>query len=275
MKRKLGFIQGRMSPIVDGKIQAFPWSNWQHEFFDACENNFALIEWTLDYDRLYSNPIMTDHGQLEVLSLCDKYGIKIPSLTGDFIMQRPFYKQKYSEHKSELLMDFVSVVNACSKLKIGIIVFPLVDEGALKNCEEEVELLQLLKSVHKHLVAAGVKVAFESDYKPRLLHNFISKLPEDTYGINYDIGNSASLGHDPALEISTYADRILNVHIKDRTFGGGTVALGKGDAQFKTVFNELKKAGYGGNYILQTARSEGGYHKEALNKYRGMVLEWI
>ena len=27
----VGFMQGRLSPMVDGKIQAFPWGHWQEE----------------------------------------------------------------------------------------------------------------------------------------------------------------------------------------------------------------------------------------------------
>jgi len=28
---RIGFMQGRLSPQVNGKIQAFPWSHWQSE----------------------------------------------------------------------------------------------------------------------------------------------------------------------------------------------------------------------------------------------------
>ena len=29
---KLGFMQGRLSPIYRNRIQAFPWNNWKKEF---------------------------------------------------------------------------------------------------------------------------------------------------------------------------------------------------------------------------------------------------
>ena len=32
---RIGFMQGRLSPLVDGKIQAFPWDHWQAEFPEA------------------------------------------------------------------------------------------------------------------------------------------------------------------------------------------------------------------------------------------------
>ena len=73
-------------------------------------------------------------------------------------------------------------------------------------------------------------IVFESDYTPIKLKNFIDQLSPESFGINYDIGNSASMGFDPIEEIETYGQRILNVHIKDRLFNGATVPLGSGDA---------------------------------------------
>ena len=34
MKKKfsIGFMQGRLSKIVDNKIQSFPWESWEEEF---------------------------------------------------------------------------------------------------------------------------------------------------------------------------------------------------------------------------------------------------
>lgn len=55
---QLGFIQGRLSPIVDGKIQAFPWQHWREEFPIAHEIGLRKIEWTLDQDRLHENPFI-------------------------------------------------------------------------------------------------------------------------------------------------------------------------------------------------------------------------
>ena len=66
MNNKIGFIQGRLSPIVDGKIQAFPWDYWKEEFPLAEKYNFHLIEWTLDQADLYMNPLMTNKGRSKI-----------------------------------------------------------------------------------------------------------------------------------------------------------------------------------------------------------------
>ena len=66
MDSLIGFLQGRLSPLVNGKIQAFPWDYWQQEFKIASTNGFRIMEWTLDQDRLYDNPLMTTEGQQEI-----------------------------------------------------------------------------------------------------------------------------------------------------------------------------------------------------------------
>ena len=86
---RIGFMQGRLSPVISGKIQEFPWKNWRQEFDIASRLGFSLMEWTLDQERLYESPLMTEIGQLEIIKLSHNYGIRIPSLTGDCFMQSP------------------------------------------------------------------------------------------------------------------------------------------------------------------------------------------
>ena len=79
MNNNVGFMQGRLSDQVNNLIQAFPSQNWKQEFKTAKEININLMEWTLDYDNLYLNPIMTREGRKEIKSLSEKYSILIPS----------------------------------------------------------------------------------------------------------------------------------------------------------------------------------------------------
>ena len=97
---RIGFMQGRLSPIVDNKIQSFPWNNWQQEIETASKNNINIIEWTIDDDRLYENPLLTDKGREEINFLIKENKVKIPSLTGDCFMQNPFWKA-HGEHKKK------------------------------------------------------------------------------------------------------------------------------------------------------------------------------
>ena len=271
---KIGLMQGRLSPKVDGKIQAFPWDSWQGEFPAAQALDIRLIEWTLDQDRLYGNPLMTIVGQAEIRGLCAKHNLRVGSLTGDCFMQAPFWKEGGAARES-LQRDFLAIARASSAIGIVHIVVPLVDNGGMQDKAQEDDVIGFLTAQADTFRTLGVKIVFECDYAPAELARFIARLEPGLFGINYDIGNSASLGFDPAEEFAAYGPRILNVHVKDRMLGGTTVPLGTGNARFTTVFDALARQDYRGDYILQTARATGDDHAMVLAKYRDMAVGWL
>ena len=270
----IGFMQGRLCNQVDGKIQSFPWEDWEEEFSVSESISLSTLEWTLDHEKLYENPLMTKEGQRKICDLSLLHSVTIPSLTGDCFMQAPFWKSSL-DRGSELQNDFLAICDACSAIGIQMIIVPLVDNGSLENNQQEDRLVDFLLSHEQYFEHKRIKILFESDFEPLDLKRFINRLPNDRFGINYDIGNSAALGFDPINEFAAYGSRIVNVHVKDRILGGTTVPLGSGNADFEAVFSELKKVKYSGNYILQTARAEDGGHVAAIAKYRDMVLGWI
>ena len=274
MQLQIGFMQGRLSSKVNGKIQAFPWESWKKEFEIAHDCGFSIMEWTLDQDRLYENPFMTDAGQREIKTLSNKFDISILSLTGDCFMQTPFYKVDGFNSES-LMLDLRNIIISCGKLGVKYIVFPLVDNGRLETQKQEMMLKDGLALVDDLLFQRGIKIVFESDFPPNRLKDFISGFSFKNYGINYDIGNSAALGYNSKDEISAYGDRILNVHIKDRILKGTTVPLGKGNANIPKVLKELSEINYDGNYILQTARAVNENHAGVLCQYRDQVINWM
>jgi len=152
---------------------------------------------------------------------------------------------------------------------------PLVDNGQLETSEQEDILVKFLMEQHSFFVENNLKIIFEIDYSPFEVTRFITALPKDSFGINYDIGNSAALGYNPLEEFAAFGPRVLNVHIKDRALGGSTVPLGKGNADFEAVFKALADLGYHGNFILQTARSSEGNHEEVLQEYFDMTVNWL
>ena len=80
-KNNIGFMQGRLSNLVNNSIQAFPISNWRDEFKTAKGININLMEWTLDYEGLYENPLMKENGRQEINYLSKHFSISIPSIT--------------------------------------------------------------------------------------------------------------------------------------------------------------------------------------------------
>jgi L-ribulose-5-phosphate 3-epimerase len=271
MIQNIGFMQGRLSDPIDNKIQAFPWPFWQKEFSAARELGFSLMEWTLDQENLYKNPLMTEQGQVEILSLCNKFHISIPSITCDCFMQNPFWKSKNKNTILSLQKDFYSILIGCNMIGIQNIVIPLVDNGSLDNQEQEHSLVNFLNSNIYFFKKLNLKILFESDFTPDKLHHFIDQFNAEFFGINYDTGNSASFGFDPSEEFKAFGTRILNVHIKDRPIDGTTVALGDGDVDFNLIIKLLNQYSYKHNIILQTARASNNNHKETLLLYKKFI----
>lgn len=257
MNFSYGVMQGRLSKIIDNKIQAFPKKHWRLEFSRAKKLGLKSIEWTLDYKDLYKNPILTHRGRKEIKQISKKYKIKINSLTGDCFMQKPFWKIKNNQN---LLFDLKNIINSCKKLNIKFIVIPLVDNGSIKNNIEKKNLTNSCNKIIKYLIKSNLKLVFESDLPPKKLKNFIRKFNKTHFGINYDVGNSASLGYDIDDEFKCYGKYISNIHIKDRLKNGKTIRLGEGNANFKKLFKNLKKIRYRNDLILQTARSKTNHH---------------
>lgn len=274
MIRRIGFMQGRLSDLIDGKIQAFPVSSWQTEFAKAEAIGLSLMEWTIDQNGLYLNPLMTDTGRKEIAKLCYRHKLQIESVTGDCFMQAPFWKT--SPDKSlDLKRDFLAVCESCADLGISTIVLPLVDNGRIETSSQENILIEYLISNLDLLRRKSLRIAFEIDFEPKEVLRFITRLPSCTFGINYDIGNSAALGFDATEELSLYGDRVINVHIKDRILGGGTVPLLTGAADFEIVFKMFKTLNYSGNFILQTARADNNEHDEVLRQYLEHTKNWV
>ncbi len=271
----IGFMQGRLSPVIDNKIQFFPKDSWNKEFQIASKINIHKMEWTLDYEDLKVNPLLKSSGQQEINKLKKEYGIKIPSLTGDCFMQKPFWKETNKLVLKDLLNDLKDICIASNKMGIKIIVIPIVDNGAIENKTQKNNLLSLLLSSVDFFRKLNLMILFECDFEPEETSFFISQFPQDVFGINYDTGNSASLGYCCDEEFKEYGNRIKNVHIKDRLKGGSTVELTRGDADFKKIFKNLRSINYKGNLIMQTARAKDGDHEKALIKYKHMIENWI
>ena len=271
--RRIGFVQGRLSEIADGKIQVFPWNSWEEEFEVAGSNSFEIIEWTIDSSNFWENPILTEEGQLKIIKLSKRWNLKVASVTADYFMENPFWNLP-SERRAALEMAFTELCISAASIGSKVVVVPLVDNGCpTEMCAFRyfVDFLNQQNTLFENL---DIKIGLELELPPLEVELLLRQLPPRV-GINYDIGNSAALRHDSSLEIETYGPRIVNVHVKDRLVGGTTVPLGSGSADFSSVFNRLKKSGYSGNYILQTARSQTGEHLEDLLRYRKFVLDYL
>jgi hexulose-6-phosphate isomerase len=269
-KPKIGFIQGRLSPMINNRIQQFPLNSWQNEFVLASKLDIKLIEWTIDTYKFLENPLIKLKGWEEINKTAEKNNIMIPSVTCDYFMENPPWKNDLAIVKKRISTILKGMRNIGSK----ILVVPLVDNSSPTTSNSIKVIKSLFTDLIPEISENKLQIAFECDLNPEKLSDFIGKFDPNYFGVNYDIGNSSSLGFDPMEEFKAYGSRIINVHVKDRKLNGATVPLGDGDANFQKIFSLLYKTNYQGNLILQTARSKDGEDAEVLVKYKKLVEDY-
>jgi len=249
----IGIMQGRLSPMVAGKIQAFPEKHWKAEFFTAQVLGFDLIEWTLDRQNILQNPFLIDHQT--ILATKDMSGVNVKSLTYDAAMQAPLVL--YGKIQNTEVEVLHKVLEACQKLKVQYLVLPLVDQSSIEE-DNYGEYVKLFKYIDENLLGEKVRIAIESDFEPKRINQFMKDIGSENIGINYDSGNSASLGYNFEEEMSEYSKFILNIHLKDRKYRGSTVPFGEGDAPLNEQITYFNKYLNECNLIIQGARSRTG-----------------
>jgi hexulose-6-phosphate isomerase len=254
LTKQIGIMQGRLSPRIDGKIQAYPAKTWQKEFKTAKEIGYSAIEWIVE-KPLQENALMSESGIKEIREIILKTGVRIDYICADIFMQQPLVRmsEKIIEENKQWLEQIL--INSKEIGAIGIEI-PFVDASSIKTDLEIQEFISATDDAFKLAEEIGMKISLETDLPPKDFKNLLEEINLDHVMANYDIGNSASLGYDPIEELESYGQKILNVHVKDRKLGGTTVPLGTGNADIKCVFEKLNEMGYEGGITMQAARGE-------------------
>lgn len=272
--RLIGIMQGRLLPLTDGRIQCFPRENWNDEFALAAHAQVDSIEWIYDAYGADVNPLATDKGIESILELVDGHGVQVASVCADYFMERPLVRATSTELDERLGVLFW-LVERCGRLGVTRIVLPFVDASRIETAGELTQAISILGQASRRAEDLGIELHIETSLAPERFAGFLSRLPSEFVRVNYDSGNSASLGYDPREEFSAYGARIGSVHIKDRARGGGTVPLGTGDADLPVVFECLRDLDYNGDVIMQVARGVDGDELAWAEQNRATILALI
>ena len=77
---RIGIMQGRLLPAVEGHFQCFPRDHWAEEFPLAAEAGLQSIEWIYDAYGADANPIATDEGIAEMKAAAETHHVQILSI---------------------------------------------------------------------------------------------------------------------------------------------------------------------------------------------------
>jgi L-ribulose-5-phosphate 3-epimerase len=257
MQNLIGVMQGRLLPKYQGRYQAHPLGYWQEEFSKAAELGLDCIEFILDYNDADQNPLLRDDGPDEILSLSGKTKVVVRTVCADYFMEAPLH------HVNEQIADesqrvFQRLLVNGKKLELTDIVIPCVDKSSLHDHHAVSRFVKRLKPLIETAENAGINLSLETDLEPRTFAELLERFDSHRVTVNYDTGNSAALGYDPAEEMAAYGQKITDIHTKDRKFGGASVVLGTGDVNFTLFFELLKPLNYKGPFIMQAYRDDEG-----------------
>lgn len=267
-------MQGRLLPPAGDRIQAFPGTGWQKEFHDAAELGLDCIEFIFEGENYKEHPLMNEEGITEIHALQKETGLSVLSVCADYFMEHTLHRGS-DENIKKNVQVLTELLSACSKLPVRDIIIPCVDPSRFLSEKEKEKFVVSLSACLPLAEKYGIHLCLETDLAPGHFRALLEKFTSPSLKVNYDIGNSASLGYDPEEELSAYGEYITDVHIKDRVLHGSTVPLGKGNADFSAVFKKLKELNFAGVFIFQTARKETGNEKEALNEYLNFVKPFL
>ena len=271
LTNEIGIMQGRLSPRIDGKIQAYPASTWQKEFEIAQEIGYAAIEWIVE-NPVETNALMTVSGKAEIKKVIASTGVRIDYVCADIFMQQPLVRMT-EETKSQNKEYLASILKNAKEVGAIGVEIPFVDNSSIKNETEKQEFIDVMQDAFKLAKEIDLKISLETDLPPIDFKVLLENIDLDYVQANYDIGNSASLGFDPKEELEAYGLKIINVHVKDRKLGSTTVPLGTGNANINYVIQTLQEIGYSGGLTMQAARGENDIEtaKEQLEYVRTLL----
>ena len=268
MMNILGVMQGRLLPKFRSQYQAHPKGYWKSEFFKAKKFELDCIEFIADTYAIDENPLMTEDGCKAIREISLETGVNVTSICADCFMTDPLHIDD-NKRRENAVFILKSLIKGLASLKGTDIVVPCVDQSAIRNRADKDRLALSISECIPLAEQLGVNICLETDLKPREFRDFVELFKSKNVTINYDTGNSAALGFEPAEEFNEYGHLISNIHIKDRVLSGGPVLLNTGCVDFDKVISLIKSSGFSGPLIMQAYRDDEGL--EVFDKQ----LSWI
>jgi L-ribulose-5-phosphate 3-epimerase len=164
------------------------------------------------------------------------------------------------------------VVRMAADLRLPFIVVPI---GAIPPQNDTPHAAAFYDAVRRVCDVAdrvGVRIAVETGPSslPELA-TFIKGLDRHPLAVNFDPANLMARGFDPFDGLSTLADRVVGLHVKDLIRTSTTVSgfqetpLGEGELDFDRLHRELAALDYRGYWTLERDAPGGGGEREFAN----------
>lgn len=248
-------MQGRLSPPVAGRLQAFPWTSWESEFALAAACGFNAIEWLFEAESFDENPVWTAAGRQRIRMRIESSGVSVRSMCADYFMSHPLFGAPALEVQAAV--DVLKrLINCAAELDVPTILIPVLEVTAIRTEADKESLLEALRQPLEQAKSGRVRLALETELPAFEYKALVQAAGDPALGVYYDTGNAAARGFDAASDIEVLAPVLSGVHIKDRRHQGRSVPLGEGSVRFREAFAALQASEYVAPLIIQSTSAE-------------------
>jgi len=270
----IGVMQGRLLPKYKGRYQAHPVGYWEKEFSIASELKLECIEFIFDYNEFNLNPLYSKTGINKLIDQINQSGVAVKSVCADYLMEAPFHSENPDIVTSSQNV-IMTLLKNLALIEVKDLVIPCVDQSSLRDQDKFDRFIKNIDPIIEIATKYEINLSLETDLSPEIFSQLLNFLPYEFITVNYDTGNSASLGYDPIEEFKYYGNRISDIHIKDRKLNSGSVMLGTGDVNLLRFFEAINTITYNSPFIMQVYRDDEGveifkqqldFFREQLNK---------
>lgn len=239
--------------------------SWEEKFKLAKTNNFDFIELSIDKNRL-NKLDYTDEEINNLLLLSSKYNMPFYTLTLSANRYYPIGDEELRDKGIELIKKAIILAN---KLNIKIIQLTAYDVYQKESTNETKELYkeaikEVLKFNEDYHIILAIEVLEDVEHfnTSKKLIKFIKEINSPFLKEYGDIGNIIYNGFSPMDDLKDGLEEMVCIHIKDAIYHNEhNIPYGKGEVNFKEVFDYLKEKNYQG-YLVSECWYEEDYHPD-------------
>jgi hypothetical protein len=253
---KLGIIQGRLTPRVDGHMQEFP-NEWKSEFDTIPKLGISHIDWIVTKKSFDTNPLFTE----------DLSSLPINSICADNLIDNRFSELTF------LRRELIPICDAAHRNGIRSITIPLLEDSSIIDQGKRIDFIESISIIADEYPETIFSFEFESD----LDHILEVASARPNFRITDDTGNVLSYTRDPDSYKHIFPaciGYIDNIHLKDRKVDMTTHPPGEGDFNFTDFFRMVRELDYNGKMTIQTAREEDGKEIETMSRHISTIVRF-
>lgn len=241
---RLGIIQGRLLPPVNGKIQEFPKDNWQQEFDILTQVDLNHIEFIVTKDSFsdFTGLSLKDHSN------------RISAICCDNLIDEDFYKLEF------LTKQLIPICELAKRDGIQNINIPLLEQSSLTEDNFQEFSRNILDISHMY----NLNFNFEIESPVEVSLSLVNL--SDRFYFIYDTGNLNYIQVNHKNYIERIISKISQVHLKDRD-NNGSHYPGTGTTDFSLIFRLLAKSNFSGPFTIQTKRGDYGFESETIQQH--------